>query len=134
MAKLQNIAFGIRAGYHRTLGTSPAQAVFGRDMIMPTQQEFNLEKRLQRKFKQMLEDNQRENAQCTTTNYTRGDLVMLKNDAGELPKRSPRFLGPFEITEIQETGNVVIKRKTNLFETVNIRWLKPYRRGGRNAV
>lgn len=134
IANLQNIAFGIRAEHHQILRMSLAQAIFGCNMIMPRARYFDLEVHLKRKFKQMLEDNQCENRQYTTMEYDCGDLVMLKNDTGELPKRSPWFLGLFETIETQNTGNIVIRRDTNLSETVNIWWLKPYQRRGRNAV
>ena len=59
---LQNIAFAIRPSFNRVLKTSPAQIVFGRQMIFPQQTNIDLQDQLIRKYRQMIKDNIHENA------------------------------------------------------------------------
>ena len=53
-------AYAIRSAYHTTLGYSPAQLVFGRDMFMPINFEIDWEKIKQNKQNRIQKNNIRE--------------------------------------------------------------------------
>jgi hypothetical protein len=75
---LSSIAWAIRASYHSTLGATPAQLVFGRDMIFNIKTIVDWKTITTRKQKQILKDNQRENKGRINYQYSVGDLVYLR--------------------------------------------------------
>ena len=58
---LTSAAYAIRSAYHTTLGFSPAQLVFGRDMFMLVDFKADWERIKQKKQRQIDESNNREN-------------------------------------------------------------------------
>ena len=121
---LSSIAWAIRASHHSTLGATPAQLVFGRDMI------FNMKALINWKAislkKQMSTDksNLRENSKRIDYDYTVGQQVYIVRDKPYRKLKGPK-LGPFEITEVFTNGNVRIQRGS-VNERINIRRLEPH--------
>ena len=121
---LSSIAWAIRASHHSTLGATPAQLVFGRDMI------FNMKALINWKAislkKQMSTDksNLRENSKRIDYDYTVGQQVYIVRDKPYRKLEGPK-LGPFEITEVFTNGNVRIQRGS-VNERINIRRLEPH--------
>ena len=71
-------AFAIRATLHTTLQKTPAQLVFGRDMILNINYGANWEHIKQRKQNLINKNNQRENSKQIPYTYTVGDKVLVK--------------------------------------------------------
>ena len=121
---LSSVAYAVRSTYHTTLGATPAQLVFGRDMVYPLA--YVAEWDVIRRNKQRLIDknNARENAACVDHDYRVGDKVLIINSDIQRKLDSPTK-GPFPVTEIFTNGNVVIQRG-KVFDRLNIRHLKPF--------
>lgn len=121
---LSSIAWAIRASNHSTLEATPAQLVFGRDMI------FNLKSLINWKAlsikKQKITDlaNARENLKRLDHDYSIGDRVYIVRDKIHRKMDGPKT-GPFPITEIFTNGTVRIQRGS-VNERINIRRLEPH--------
>ena len=121
---LNSVAYAIRSTHHLTLDATPAQLVYGRDMIFPIQHEA--EWNLIRKRKQRIIDNNNynENKHRVDYDYFVGDKVLLlsKNIQRKL---DPPSRGPYTIEQVFANGTVEI-RKGAVTQRVNIRRIKPY--------
>jgi hypothetical protein len=117
-------AFAIRSTYHTTLGATPAQLVFGRDMILPMRFKANWEIIQARRQKEINKNNARENSKRIDHTYRVGDKV-CKRRPGKLPKLGRKRDGPYEVTAVYNNGNVEILRGA-VSERINIRRLNPY--------
>ena len=122
---LSAAAFAIRATYHTTLGASPGQLVFGRDMILPITIEANWQRIKDRRQAEMRRNNDRENAQRITHTYHIDDKVLIKHE-GILRKLARHRDGPFKVTQVYNNGTVRIQRGP-VSERVNIRRIIPFR-------
>jgi transposase InsO family protein len=121
---LQAACFAIRSTYHTTLGATPAQLVFGRDMILPLQFKANWAAIHERRSQQILRDNKRENDKRIPHEYKVGDKV-TKARPGIQPKLRQKRDGPFEVIAVYNNGTLRI-RQGAVTERVNIRRLMPY--------
>ena len=121
---LASVAYAIRSTYHTTLQATPAQLVFGRDMIYPIQ--YIAEWDIIRKRKQALIDknNERENSKRVDFDYIVGQRVLLIHMDLQRKLDDPTS-GPFKIVQTHTNGNVSILRGS-VIERVNIRRIKPY--------
>ena len=117
-------AFAIRSTYHTTLGATPAQSVFNRDMILPITFKADWMAIQQRRQKEINRNNARENKRRIPHNYKVGDLVS-KRRPGILPKLRRKRDGPFEVIAVFDNGTVHIRRGA-VTERLNIRRLNPY--------
>ena len=122
---LQAIAFAIRATYRTVTQASPAQLVFGRDMMMDTLFTANWKEIRDRKIRQVRIDNARENKTRVEHVYKEGDLVYLLLDLKTRAKMKRPTMGPYPIIQVRDNGTVVIQRGA-YSETVNIRRLRPF--------
>ena len=77
---LSAVAFAVRATIHITLQKTPAQLVFGRDMILNVNHVANWEHIKQRKQALVNKTNERENSKRLTTKCEEGDLVLVKRE------------------------------------------------------
>ena len=131
---LPAVAFAIRATYHTTLQASPAQLVFGRDMMLDTAFTANWQIIRERKLAQVQTDNARENESRIAHEYKKGDLVLIKKDTKKLAKLEKPTLGPYKILQVKTNGTVIIQRE-GYCERINIRRLVPFRSiGEANAI
>jgi transposase InsO family protein len=104
---LSAAAFAIRSTYHTTLGATPAQLIFGRDMILPLKFTADWELIQTRRQKEMLRNNARENSKRIPHTYSVGDQV-CKRRTGILPKLRRKRDGPYEVTAVYNNGTVRI--------------------------
>ena len=121
---LTAIAWAIRASHHSTLGHTPAQAVFQRDMIFNMKSIINWKEVSLRKQTQVDKDNQRENKKRVEHDYQVGDRAYITKD-GIYRKLDGPKMGPFRITNLFTNGTVRIQRGI-VNERINIRRLEPH--------
>ena len=118
-------AFAIRSAFHTTLGGTPGQLIYHRDMLLPIQFNYNWAEIRMRRQKEMARNNKRENRSRIPHVYSVGDQVTL-DKPGKLRKLSTPKTGPFTIERVYNNGTLSIRRGPVL-ERVNIRRVHPYR-------
>ena len=74
---LASAAFAIRSTVHTTLGATPGQLVFGRDMLLPIKFHADWAAIHVRRQDMMKKNNERENAKRIPHQYKVGDKVLL---------------------------------------------------------
>jgi hypothetical protein len=121
---LTSIAWAIRAAHHSTLGYTPAQLVFGRDMVFNIKTIINWKDISERKQAQVDKDNLRENKKRIDYDYQIGSQVYVTVTDIKRKLDAPKT-GPFPITEVFTNGTVRIQ-KGNVNERINIRRLEPH--------
>eukprot|EP00834_Sanchytrium_tribonematis_P005485 NODE_335_length_9311_cov_0.760313.p1 type:complete len:485 gc:universal NODE_335_length_9311_cov_0.760313:7947-6493(-) len=134
--KLSAIAWFMRVNYHSSLGTSPGNLVFQRDMIIPSIpsniDNVNLNTR---RFKEL----DRENRKRIDFKYKINGYILLENSR-RASKFDPPWLGPFIIVDVPINANyLIIRRESGVLEKVNYRRIIPYYPGeysivGQNVV
>jgi hypothetical protein len=122
---LSSTAYAIRCTHHSTLGATPGQLVFGRDMLLPTQFYADWAQIKLRKQQRINASNARENSKRVPHNYVVGDKVLV-NRPGILSKMSAPRSGPYEILSLHDNGTVTISKGIAVTERINIRRLQPY--------
>jgi transposase InsO family protein len=124
---LASVAFALRATYHTSMQASPAQMVFGRDMIFPTTYVANWHHQRNNQVQRMQRDAARENTNRIDHRYSVGDLVLIRRDrGGEVLGRLARPThGPFRVIQVFPNGTVIIDR-IRFHERINVRRLIPY--------
>jgi len=120
---LSSIAWAIRASYHSTLGATPAQLVFGRDMIFNLKAIVDWRTITARKQKQVIKDNIRENKGRIDHQYSIGDKIYLR-PTGIQRKLEIHNKGPYRITHVYTNGTVRIQIGARN-DKVNIRRIEP---------
>ena len=120
-------AYALRSTYHTTLGASPGQAVFGRDMILPIKFKTDWALIEQRKQKSIDQSNANENKKRIKHDYQVGDKVLL-HKTGILSKLTIPYKGPYEVVQVHTNGTVVIQKGV-VRERVNIRRIVPFHEG-----
>ena len=74
---LQSIAWALRTTYHTSLRTSPGQLAFGRDMVVPATYLANWRHIRDRRHKNILYNNARENRKRIDHDNKVGDYVYV---------------------------------------------------------
>ena len=114
----------VRSTVHTTLKVTPAQAVFGRDMMLNIPVKVNWKEIRDNKQKQIQKDNTRENKNRIPHVYHVGEKVLVKKKTqtkyGERP-----WEGPFRITSVNDNGTLRIQ-KGIIHKVVNMRRIKPF--------
>ena len=121
---LSATAFAIRSMYHTTTQASPGQLVFGRDMILNIKHIANWKAIKDRKTKIIQKNNKRENSKRLPHTYRVGDEVLLERNQPNKLERP--YEGPYKIQQVNTNGTVRLKMGA-VTDTVNIRWIEPYR-------
>mmetsp|Transcript_13570 Transcript_13570/g.16453 ORF Transcript_13570/g.16453 Transcript_13570/m.16453 type:complete len:698 (+) Transcript_13570:1112-3205(+) len=122
-AVLQAVAWGIRSTYHTALQASPAQIVFGRDMIINATYLANWHKSTAHQRSRALQNNLNENAKRIQHDYQPNDMVYLTDK--DVKRKLDVKQGPFRIVSIHTNGTVTIQRSPTVTERINIRRLHP---------
>ena len=117
-------SYAIRSMYHTTLQATPAQLIYGRDMILPIQFKTDWESLRANRQKEMTRNNVRENQRRIDHTYKINDLVMLTKPGIKRKMSTPRD-GPYNIIKINKNGTIRIQ-KDAIAENVNIRRMSPY--------
>ena len=123
---LSSAAFAIRSTHHMTLGASPAQLVFQRDMFLPVKYVADWTQIRLKRQKEINRSNKRENQSRIQHEYQQGDRVLLTTP-GILPKLNSPRTGPYTVVYVHDNGTVTI-RKGHVQQKVNIRRILPYHR------
>eukprot|EP00644_Phytophthora_capsici_P009526 jgi/Phyca11/107112/e_gw1.13.849.1 len=122
---LQYAAFSARTSYHTILGTTPAQLIFGQDLITRKLYEANWNYLCKRRFEAILRENDRVNLARLQHFYHVGDQVMVRIAAKDRKSKHRSVAnGPFAITEVHDNGTVTIDKGVTQ-ERVNIRRIFP---------
>ena len=121
---LASVAYAIRSTHHSTLGASPAQIVFSRDMVIPMQ--YVAEWDIIHKRKQLKIDaaNTRENKKRVEWDYKISYLVLISDNDIRRKLDCPTN-GPFNIIQCFTNGTVRIQYGA-ASERINIRRCTPY--------
>jgi hypothetical protein len=121
---LASVAYAVRCSHHSTLGGTPGQLVFGRDMLLDIAFEPNYQNTWAKKQKRINYDNARENSKRVAHDYKVGDYAYILRD-GNYRKLEGDKQGPYRITEVFTNGTVRIQ-KGIVNERINIRRLTPH--------
>ena len=121
---LSSVAWAIQASYHSTLQATPAQIVFGRDMLFNMKKVINWRLITENKRKQIACDNIRENTERIPHKYQVGDEV-LRIKKGIRRKYSKGKSEPYKITAVHTNGTVTIAQGVK-HQTISIRNIEPY--------
>ena len=113
------VAWAIQSTIHTTLKVTPAQLVFGRDMIWPITFRANQEELRARQQVQITKDNERENSKRLRYEYKAGDQILLLNPVKKFRKLTILNKGPFVVERPHDNGTVWI-RKGPVVKAVNI--------------
>ena len=121
---LSSIGWAIRASYHSTLQATPAELVFGRDMLFNLKKAINWKAITENKRKQIARDNIRENSVRIPHEYKVGDEV-LRLKKGIKRKYSRHKSDPYQVTAIHTNGTVTIRQGAKR-QRISIRNIEPY--------
>jgi len=121
---LSNCTWAIRLTVHSILDATPAQIVFGRDMLFDLSFTTNFKDLLNKKQKASDLNVDRENKKRFKYDYKINDLNLL--DRGTLQcKLVPKRDGPYQVIRVYSNGTLKI-RKGIYFQRVSIRRSIPY--------
>ena len=123
---LQSVAWAFRTTIPSTIPYSPGTLALNHDMIMQTKTrvDWNLIKKL--RWKNMMQNNNKENKQRINHQYQVGDLILIvKKKEDRSTKLDKPTEGPYAITAVHDNGTVTILRNTYQ-ERINIWRIKPY--------
>jgi hypothetical protein len=118
-----NVAYGMRATYHTELQASPAQVVFGRDMIINASYLADWKAIAHRRLQSSKRNNERENSRRIPHSYRVGQKVYIR--VSNIARKLDVQEGPFEILKINSNGTVSIRCSPLVRETIHIRRLHP---------
>ena len=124
-------AYAIRSTYHTTLEATPAELVFGRNMLLPVQFKADWDAIRQRRQALINKNNERENARRIEHEYKVGDLVS-KFRPGKLRKLRRKKDGPYRVETVHDNGTIGIRRGA-ILERVNIRRVEPFHEANPDA-
>jgi len=116
--------FALSATYHTTLQATPIQLVFGRDAMLNVQFQADWQIIRQMKQSKIHQNNMRENQKRTPHEYKLGDNILYQIQTKGKFSDNP-YKGPYGITKVNSNGTVQLHMGV-IYETVNIRLLKPY--------
>lgn len=131
---LTDAAYAIRSTYLTTQGATPAQMVFGRDMVLPVDFEIDWDEITKRKQKRINESCDRENKRRIEHTYQEGDKVLLKVPRKILRKLERVRRGPFTVAKHYGNGSAKIRKGPCHTDTVNIRRLDPFQEQQEDTV
>ena len=120
---LSAVAFAVRSTIHTTTQSSPAQLVFGQDMMLNITHKANWEFIRARKQEIINKNNVKENRTRIPHQYRVGEKVLLKR--GTENKYEIPFSGPHLVTNVYDNGTIGIQNGA-VTDTVNIRRVFPY--------
>ena len=123
---LTDTAYAIRSTYLTTQGATPAQMVFGRDMVLPVDFDINWDEITKRKQKRINENCERENRKRIKHTYQRGDKVLMKVPKKILRKLERVRRGPFTVIKHHDNGTVTIQKSPCATGNANARRLGPF--------
>ena len=122
---LSSIAWAMRSTIHTTINATPAELVFGRDMILPIAFQADWEAIRARRQQQVIKDNVKENKGRLQHDYSIGDKVLVLDPISKKRKLERITDGPFIMTRIHKNGTARIQ-KGAVDETLSLRRIMPF--------
>jgi hypothetical protein len=122
---LGKCAWAIRSTAHLVTDTSPAELIFGRDMIFDLSARVSWKDVKRRREEASQRNNERENAKRLPYKYKEGDMVLLHKGGIRRKLYAPRE-GPYRIQTVYSNGIVKIQ-KGIVSQKVSIRRISPFR-------
>jgi hypothetical protein len=116
---------GMRAGVHSTLGSSPGNLLFNRDMFLNIHSIADWHAITQRREHLIHEKLMRENQKRRGFNYAPQQMVLKKK--WKPKKLGKRTSGTYKIVQVHVNGTVTIQLSPGLTERINIRQIIPYK-------
>ena len=114
----------MRFTVHATLQVTPAQAIFGCDMLFNLTWKINHDDIFERRQKHIFENHERENRLRLDHTYQIGDRVLLNRDILQR-KLNPKRNGPHIIQQVYSNSLAKVQLG-NVAQKVSIRWLIPH--------
>jgi hypothetical protein len=115
----------IQAGIHSTLGSSPGNLVFKRDMFLNAPLIADWHIITQRREHLIYENLMRENQKRRGYDYSPQQMVLLiKWKSKKIGKRTS---SPYKIVQVHVNGTVTIKLRPGLTERINVRQIIPFK-------
>ena len=128
---LAAVGFAMRATVHSTTRATPMQLVFGRDAIHNVRFQADWKYIKERRQRQIIQNNDRENAGRIPHTYQVGDQVKLEQHQ-QRKFGTARYSGPHTIDRVNDNGTVRLRHSTAnggaVYRTWNIRKIHPYHR------
>ena len=121
---LASVAWAVRSSYNNTTDATPAQLVFGRDMMFNLSTLVNWKELSIRKQALVDKNTLKENRKRIDYDYQIDDLVYVTKDGIFRKLDSPKK-GPYPVTEVFSNGTVCIQRGA-VIESISILRLKPH--------
>ena len=115
----------MRAGAHSTLGSSPGNLVFNRDMFLNIPLIADWHAITKRREHLVNENLMRENKKRRRHDYAIDQRVLKKRY--KPTKLGPRTSGPYRVTQTHVNGTLTIELRQGVTERINIRRVIPYK-------
>jgi hypothetical protein len=115
----------MRAGVHSTLGSSPGNLVFNKDMFLNIPLIADWHAITQRPEHLIHENLMRENQKRRGHDYAPQQLLLKKK--WKPKKLGKRTSGAYKIEQVHVNGTVTIQLRPGLTERINIRQIIPYK-------
>ena len=106
---LASAAWAIRSTFHTTLGATPGQLIYGRDMLYDLSFKANWNDIKQRKQSRIEDSNQKKKQKRIPHIYKVGDLVTKDRNMIQPKLHRPRD-GPYEIEKVYSNGILKIRK------------------------
>jgi hypothetical protein len=115
----------MQAGVHSTLGSSPGNLVFDRDMFLNIPLIVDWHVITQRREHLIHENLMRENQKRRGYDYAPPQMILKKK--WKPKKLGKRTSGPYKIVQVHVNGTVTIQLRPGLTEIINSRQIIPYK-------
>ncbi len=115
----------MQAGVHSTLGSTPGNLVFNRDMFLNIPLIADRHAITQRQEHHIHENLIRENQKRRGHDYAPQQLVLKKK--WKPKKLGERTSGPYKIVQVNVNGTLTTQQRPGLTERINIKQIIPYK-------
>lgn len=115
--------YGIRATVHGVTVFSPGQLVFGRDMILQTNIETDMELVRQRRQRAITQNTARENRSRIAHRYKAGDQVLILTQ--KLDQKLKLHEGPYDVLGYSKAHGTLHIRRRHYTDSINVRLVRP---------
>jgi hypothetical protein len=121
---LSAATYGIRAAVHSVTGYTPGQLVYGRDMLLRTVIETDMELVKRRRQRAIEQNNKRENKRRIKHDYKEGDKILILT--GKLDPKLKLNEGPYTVIGYNKNSGTLHIRRRKYNDSINVRLVRPY--------